>query len=107
MSNLQTYYHFKLDFQNVDQHTGGKWLTHGTKRRKDNQLQSLELPCRIPWYRECKHDINESECNMFIPTFKKQWMAIKIPMIVMAIMMKIMIDMWLGPSLYIDAVLPI
>ena len=24
-----------------------KWLIHGTKRRKDNQLQSLELPCRI------------------------------------------------------------
>ena len=38
---------FKLDFQKVDQHTGGKWLIHGTKRRKDNQLQSLELPCRI------------------------------------------------------------
>ena len=35
MSNLQTYYHFKLDFQKVDQHTGGKWLIHGTKRRKD------------------------------------------------------------------------
>ena len=47
MSNLQTYYHFKLDFQKVDQHTGGKWLIHGTKRRRDNQLQSLELPCRI------------------------------------------------------------
>ena len=47
MSNLQTYYHFKLDFQNVDQHTGGKWTIHGTKRRKDNQLQSLELPCKI------------------------------------------------------------
>ena len=47
MSNLQTYYHFKLDFQKVDQHTGGKWLIHGTKRRKDNQLRSLELPCRI------------------------------------------------------------
>ena len=29
MSNLQTY-HFKLDFQKVDQHTGGKWLIHGT-----------------------------------------------------------------------------
>ena len=42
MSNLQTYYHFKLDFQKVDKHTGGKWLIHGTKRRKDNQLQSLE-----------------------------------------------------------------
>ena len=43
MSNLQTNYHFKLDFQ----HTGGKWLIHGTKRRKDNQLQSLEIPRRI------------------------------------------------------------
>ena len=47
MSSLQTYYHFKLDFENVDQNTGGKWLIHGTIRRKDNQLQSLELPCRI------------------------------------------------------------
>ena len=48
MSNLQTYYLFKLDFQKkVDRHTGGKWLIHGTRRRKDNQLQSLELPCRI------------------------------------------------------------
>ena len=47
MSNLQTYYHFKLDFQKVDQQTGVKWLIHGTKRGKDNQLQSLELPCRI------------------------------------------------------------
>ena len=47
MSNLQTYYHFKLDFHKVDQHTGTKWLIQGTKRRKDNQLQSMELPCRI------------------------------------------------------------
>ena len=47
MANLQTYYHFKLDFQKVDQHTGDKRLIHGTKRGKDNQLQSLELPCRI------------------------------------------------------------
>ena len=47
MSNLQTHYHFKLDFQKVDQHTGGKWLIHDIKRRKDNQLLSLELLCRI------------------------------------------------------------
>ena len=40
MSNLQTYYHFKLDFQKVDQHTGGKWLIHGTKRRKLNFQKS-------------------------------------------------------------------
>ena len=37
---------FKFDFQTVDQHAGGKWLIHDTKRRKDNQLQSLTLPCR-------------------------------------------------------------
>ena len=47
MSNLQTHHHFKLDFQKVDQHTRGKLLIYGSKRRKDNQLQSLELPCRI------------------------------------------------------------
>ena len=47
MSHLQTYYHYKLNFQKVDQHTGGKWLIHGTKRRKDIPLQSVELPCRI------------------------------------------------------------
>ena len=47
MSNLQTYNHFELDFQNVDQHTGDKRLIYGTKRRKGNQLQSLELPCSI------------------------------------------------------------
>ena len=41
MSNLQTNYHFKLDFHKVEQQTGGKWLIHGTKCRKDNQLQSL------------------------------------------------------------------
>ena len=33
--------------QKMDQHAGGKWLIHNTKRRKDNQLQSLKLPCRI------------------------------------------------------------
>ena len=49
MSNLQTY-HFQLDFQKVDQQTRGKWLIHGTKHGKDNQLQSMEqLPCRIPY----------------------------------------------------------
>ena len=47
MSNLQTNYHFKLDFQKVDQLARGKWLIHGTKRLKDNHLQSPELPCKI------------------------------------------------------------
>ena len=47
MSSIQTYYDYKLDFQKVDQHTGSKCLIHGTKRRKDNKLQSRELPCRM------------------------------------------------------------
>ena len=38
---------FKFDLQKVDQHAGGQWLIHDAKRRKDNQLQSLKLPCRI------------------------------------------------------------
>ena len=47
MSNLQPNWCLKIDFQKVDQYTGGKWLIHDTKRRKDNQLQTLKLPCRI------------------------------------------------------------
>ena len=47
MSNLHTHYHLKLDLKKGDQHTGSKWLIRGTKRRKDNQLQSLEIPCRL------------------------------------------------------------
>ena len=45
-SHLQPNCYLKVDFQNVDQHAGGKWLIH-TTRRKDNQLQSLKLPCII------------------------------------------------------------
>ena len=47
MTKLQTHYIFKLDFQKVDQHTGSKWLIHGTKTHKENHIQSLERPCRI------------------------------------------------------------
>ena len=70
MSNLQTYYHFQLDFQKMDQHTGGKWLIHGAKLRQDNQLQNLELPVEY-LSSECKHDIKESKGNMFSPIFKE------------------------------------
>ena len=45
MSNLQP--NRCLNIQKVDQHAGGEWLMHDTKRRKDNQLQSLKFPCRI------------------------------------------------------------
>ena len=50
MSNSQTHYHFKLDFEIADKHTGCKWLIQGTKRHKDNQLQTLEPLNRISEY---------------------------------------------------------
>ena len=42
MSNLQTYYHFKLDFQKVDQGTGGKWLIHDTNCHKGQSVAKPE-----------------------------------------------------------------
>ena len=42
-TNLQAYSHFKLDSQKVDQHTGGKWLIHGTKRCNDNHIDIIVL----------------------------------------------------------------
>ena len=36
MSNLQTNYHFKLDFPKVYQHTGGKWSIYDTEHRNDD-----------------------------------------------------------------------
>ena len=48
MSNLQPNCCLKFDFQKVDQHAGGKWLIHDTKRRKDNQLQSLKPSAEYP-----------------------------------------------------------
>ena len=47
MSTLQPNWCLQIYFQKVDQHAGGKWLINDTKHRKDNQLQSLKLPCRI------------------------------------------------------------
>ena len=71
MSNVQTYYHFKLDFQKVDQHTGGKWLIHGTKRQtRTTSCKAWNSPVEYP-SRECKHDIKESKGNMFNPIFKE------------------------------------
>ena len=34
----------KLDYQSMEQHSGGAWLIHGTKFHKDSQWQSPELP---------------------------------------------------------------
>ena len=50
MSNLQPNCCLRVNFYNVDKHTGGKWFIHDTKRRNNNQLQSLKLPCNIYIY---------------------------------------------------------
>ena len=41
MSNLQTNCRLELISQKVDQRTGGKYLIHGTKHHRDNQLQII------------------------------------------------------------------
>ena len=49
MSNYsQTHYHFKLDFPKVDQHTGGKWLIHGTKHRKEISCKAWNSTVEYP-----------------------------------------------------------
>ena len=69
MSNVQFYYHFKLDFQKVDQHTGGKWLIAPNVARTIS-CKAWNSPVEY-LSRECKHDMKESEGNMFNPTFKE------------------------------------
>ena len=67
MLNLQPNCCFKFDFQKVDQHAGGKWLMHDTKRRKDNQLQSLKLPCRISKFFKVSCTFALSTCGPVMP----------------------------------------
>ena len=78
MSNLQPNCCLKFDFQKVDQHAGGKWLIHDTKRRKDNQLQSLKLPAEYPsWVARC--DIKGSVSTVLNLIFSKEVQGQKHP----------------------------
>ena len=79
MSNLQTYYHFKLNFQKVDQHRGGKWLIHGTITPQGQwSCKAWYSPVEFP-SRECNHDIKESKGNMSNPIFKENVQGRKHP----------------------------
>ena len=79
MSNLQPNCCLEFDFRKVDQHAGGKWLIHDTKRRKDNQLQSLKLPCRISklsskmWHKGVRWHRIESNILKEGPGTKTSW----------------------------------
>ena len=78
MSNLQPNCCLNVDFQKLDQHAGGKWLIHDTKRHKDNRLQSLKSPAEYPsWVAKC--DIKRSDGTMLIPIFWKEVQAQKLP----------------------------
>ena len=77
-STLQSNFCLKIDFQKVDQHAGGKWLIHDTKRRKENQLQILKLHCRISsWVARCY--IKGSDGTMLNPIFWKKVQGQKHP----------------------------
>ena len=72
VSNLQSY-HFKIDFQKVDKHTGDKWLIHGTKALNATRT----IRCKA-WHspveytsRKCLHDMTESEGILFNSIFKE------------------------------------
>ena len=39
--------HLNLNVVKQDYNTGGKWLVHGTKHRKENQLQCLKHPLQV------------------------------------------------------------
>ena len=70
MSNLQTYYHCKLDFENVDQHTGGQWLIHNTQNTMIISFKAWNSPVEyFSW--ESQYDIEESEGNLFNPIIKE------------------------------------
>ena len=79
MSNLQPNCSLKIDFQKVDPHAGGNWLIQDTKRRNDNKMQSLKLPCRIyklssyMWHKGVKWHHVESDILKKSPGTKTSW----------------------------------
>ena len=58
MSNLQTYYHFKLDFQKVDQNAGASGWPMAPNVARTSSCKAWNSPVEYP-SRECKHDIKK------------------------------------------------
>ena len=68
MTNLSTHYHFKLDFQKMDQHAGGTWLIHGTKHRITLSCKAWNSTVEYP-SRESEHDKPCLSCLLLIRRF--------------------------------------
>ena len=77
MSNLQTYYHFKLDFQKEDQQ-GASGQSTTPNAARTISCKTWNSPVEYP-SRECKHAIKESKGNMFNPIFKENVQGQKHP----------------------------
>ena len=79
MSNLQPNCCLKFDFQKVDQHAGGKWLIHDTKRRAMTiSCKAWNSPAEYPsWVARC--DIKGSVSTMLNPIFSKKVQGQKHP----------------------------
>ena len=79
MSNLQPYYHFKLDLQKSGPTYWGQVVN---PRHQTPQGQSVAKdwtsPVEYP-SRECKHDTKESKGNVFNPIFKENVQGWKHP----------------------------
>ena len=70
MSNLRTYYHFKLDFRKSGPTYRRQVVNPGNQTPQGESVAKFGIPIEYP-SRECKHDIKESEGSMFSPIFKE------------------------------------
>ena len=59
---LKNQLHFSTNLQNMEQHTGGRWLIHATKHRQDNQWKAW-YPSAEYHSLEYKFDIKEFETS--------------------------------------------
>ena len=69
---------FKIDFQKVDQHAGGKWLIHDTNATKTISYKAWNSPEEYP-SRVARCDIKGSDGTMLNPIFWKKVQGQKHP----------------------------
>ena len=80
MSNLQPNWCLEIDFQNVDQHAGGKWLIHDTRRHVARTIscKAWNSPAEYPsWV--ARSDTKGSDGTMLNPIFWKKVQGQKHP----------------------------
>ena len=68
IAKLTNHLLFEIDFQKLDQHTGDKWLIHGTKHRRTISWKAWNSHVE---YRNWEHKFHmkDSDGNMLNPVF--------------------------------------